>query len=157
MFETAEKHLQTAVDRITRNHTKARDGEAYYYLGVCQRFLEKEADAYKNLYQATWSYAFHSAAYFQLAQIDCKNGNYDLALENLDRSLSTNANNIKARNLKSAALRRMNENELALEISTGTLNFDPLDFGSRFEYYLANVSLGNVKELKKCWANSGIK
>lgn len=146
MFETAEQHLITAVDRITRNHTKARDGEAYYYLGVCQRFLGKEAEAYKNLYQATWSYAFHSAAYFQLAQMDSKHGNYSLALESLDRSLSTNANNIKARNLKSAVLRRINENEKALEISSGTMNSDPLDFGSRFEYYLATASLGKVKE-----------
>jgi tetratricopeptide (TPR) repeat protein len=33
MFEEAERHLQTAVDRITGNHTKPRDGEALYYLG----------------------------------------------------------------------------------------------------------------------------
>jgi len=37
-FANVSVHLQTAVDRITNNHTKARDGEAYYYLGVCRRF-----------------------------------------------------------------------------------------------------------------------
>jgi hypothetical protein len=30
-----------------------------------QRLQGKETEAYKNLYQATWSFAFHSAAYFQ--------------------------------------------------------------------------------------------
>ncbi|HJZ41844.1 MAG TPA: DUF5107 domain-containing protein [Bacteroidales bacterium] len=156
MYSIAEQYLNTALDRITRNHTKARDGEAYYYLGVCQRFLGKEAEAYKNLYQATWSYAFHSAAYFQLAQIDCKRGRYDLALDHLDRSLATNSGNIKARNLKSAVLRRMDKPALAMEISGRTSEFDRLDFGSRFEYYLANASLDNgqvseksLKELKE--------
>ena len=143
MFSVAEQHLITAVDRITRNHTKARDGEAWYYLGVCPRFLGKEDEAYKNLYQATWSYAYHSAAYFQLAQIDCKRGRFDLALDHLDRSLATNSGNIKARNLKSAVLRRMDKPVLAMEISSRTSEFDRLDFGSRFEYYLASASSGN--------------
>ena len=106
MFKEAEKHLQTAVDRITSNYTKPRDGEGYYYLGVCQRFLGKEKEAYKNLYQASWSYAFHTAAFLQLAQIDCGRGNYGLALENIDRSISTNANNTKGYNLKSMLLRK---------------------------------------------------
>ena len=146
MFDRAEKHLQTAVDRITKNYTKPRDGEAYYYLGVCQRFLGKEKEAYKNLYQATWSYAFHSAAYFQLAQIDCSRGNYDLALEHLDRSLATNSNNTKARNLKSAILRKLDNPLLALEASSEMMEFDPLDFGSRYENYLASKSLGRNEE-----------
>ncbi len=113
-------------------------------------FSGKENDAYKNLYQATWSYAFHSAAYFQLAQIDCKLGNYDLALDHLDRSLATNSGNIKARNLKSAILRRLVQHALAMEISSTTSAFDRLDFGSRFEFYLANASLGNGQESEKC-------
>lgn len=149
MYDIAEQHLQTAIDRITRNNTKARDGEAYYYLGVCQRFLGKEAEAYKNLYQATWSNAFHSAAYFQLAQMDCKRGNYDLVLDHLERSLATNSGNIKARNLKSAVLRRLDKTALAMEISSRTMEFDRLDFGSRFEDYLANASLGNAQESEK--------
>jgi len=89
MFDAAEKHFQTAVDRITNNYTKPRDGEAYYYLGLCQKFMGKMDDAYKNLYQATWSYAFHSAAYYQLAEIECMKAEYDKALDHLDRSIST--------------------------------------------------------------------
>jgi tetratricopeptide (TPR) repeat protein len=149
IFDRAEKYLQTAVNRITQNHTKPRDGEAYYYLGICQRFLGKEKEAYKNLYQATWSYAFHAAAYFQLAQIDCSRGKYDLALEHLDRSLATNANNTKARNFRSALLRKLDNPLLALEASNEMMDFDRLDFGSRYEYYLAAKSLKKNEESEK--------
>lgn len=149
MFDKAEKLLQTAVERITNNYTKSRDGEAYYYLGVCQRFQGKDNEAYKNLYQATWSYAFHSAAYFQLAQMDCNRGNYDLALENLNRSISTNANNTKAHNLKSAVLRKLANPSHALEVSIKMMDFDRLDFGSRFENYLACKNLEKEQESAK--------
>jgi len=149
MFDKAEKYLQTAVDRITSNYTKPRDGEAYYYLGVCQRFQGKEKEAYKNLYQATWSYAFYSAAFFQLSQIDCGRGNYSLALENIDRSISTNTNNTKAQNLKSAILRKLANPSHALEINTKTIAYDRLDFGARFENYLACKAIGKDQESAK--------
>jgi tetratricopeptide (TPR) repeat protein len=149
MFNKAEELLQTAVDRITKNYTKPRDGEAYYYLGVCQRFMGKDTEAYKNLYQATWSYAFHSAAYFQLAQIECSRGNYELALESLDRSLTTNANNNKALNLKSAVLRKLDNPSQALKVSTEMMEYDRLDFGARFENYLTLKKLGREQESVK--------
>ena len=146
MFDEAEKHLQTAVDRITNNYTKPRDGEAYYYLGLCQRFMGKYEEAYKNLYQATWSYAFHSAAYYQLAQLDLLKGNYDLALEHLDRSISTNSGNTKALNLKSAILRKTGKPEAALEISSGMMEYDPLDFGTGLKIIWRARLLGKDKE-----------
>jgi tetratricopeptide (TPR) repeat protein len=149
MFDEAEKYLQTAVDRITHNYTKPRDGEAYYYLGLCQRFIGKYEKAYKNLYQATWSYAYHSAAYYQLAQLDCQEGNYDRALEQLDRSISTNSNNTKASNLKSAILRKTGKPDQSLEISSGIMNYDPLDIWSMYENYLAYKDIGKVEESKE--------
>lgn len=149
MFAEAEKHLQGAVNRITGNYTKPRDGEGYYYLGVCQRFLGKENEAYKNLYQATWSYAFHSAAYLQLAEIDCGRGNYNLALEHLDRSISTNANNNRAHNLRSAVLRKLGDYSRAFETSTRTMEFDRLDFGARYENYLSLKNPGKNQEAAK--------
>ena len=146
MFDKAEKYLKAAVNRITNNYTKPRDGEAYYYLGVCQRFMGKDNEAYINLYQATWSYAFHSAAYFMIAQIESSRGSYKLALESLDRSLATNANNNKARNLKSAVLRKLDDPSQALKISTEMMEYDHLDFGARFENYMAFKKLGKEKE-----------
>jgi tetratricopeptide (TPR) repeat protein len=149
MFDDAEKHLKTAVARITNNYTKPRDGEAYYYLGLCQKFMRNFEEAYKNLYQATWSSGYHTAGYYQLAEIECIKGNYDLALEHLDRSISTNTKNIKAHNLKSAILRKTGKPEHARDISSGIITYDPLDLWSAYEYYMACKELGEVSESQK--------
>jgi len=146
MFAEGERHLQTAVERITGNYTKPKDGEAYYYLGLCQKFMGSFEESYKNLYQATWSYAFHSASYYQLAQLDLLKGNYDQALGHLDRSISTNSDNTKAFNLKSAILRNSGKPELALKISSGIIDHDPLDTWAMYENYLANKALAKNEE-----------
>ena len=146
MFDNAEKHLKIAVDRITSNYTKPRDGEAYYYLGLCQKFMGNSEEAYTNLYQATWSHAFHSAAYFQLAQLDCMKGNYDLALEHLDRSITTNMNNTKAFNLLSSILRKLGKADMAYDLNQQMISHDPLDSWARYEFYLNKMVTGNVQE-----------
>jgi tetratricopeptide (TPR) repeat protein len=146
IYEEAEDHFKVAVNRITNNHTKPRDGEAYYYLGLCQQYMGKYGEAYKNLYQATWSQAFHSAAYFHLAQLDCMKGNYETALGHLDRSLTTSHCNTRAWGLKSTVLRKLGNTERALEISQATEKNDPLDIWSGFEIYLCHEALGNSLE-----------
>jgi tetratricopeptide (TPR) repeat protein len=143
IYDMAEDHFKTAVERITHNHTKPRDGEGYYYLGLCQQLMGKYKEAYTNFYQATWSQAFHSAAYFHLAQLDCMDGKYTQALGHLDRSLSTNLKNTKARNLKSVVLRKMGDTQQAMKISQATRESDPLDIWSAFEIHLCHKALGH--------------
>jgi tetratricopeptide (TPR) repeat protein len=149
MYVEAEQHLKKAVERITNNYTKPRDGEAYYYLGLCQQFMQNYDEAYKNLYQATWSLAYHSAAYFQLAQISCSKGDYVQALDQLERSIATNANNTKALDLKSAILRRTGLPESALEVSSAMMKYDPLDIWAMYENYLGWKKLGNEREMQQ--------
>ena len=149
LYEDAEKHLKIAVGRITDNYTKPRDGEGYYYLGLCQKYHGKFEEAYENLYQATWSQAFHSAAYYQLAQIDSKNGKYEKALDHLDRCLNTNTNNTCARNLKSAVLRESGQNEEALKMAIHTSQQDPLDFWSLFEMSLIYRKMNDQQNAEK--------
>ena len=150
-FEMAEMHLKSAVNRITHNHTKSRDGEAYYYLGLCQRFQGNNSEAYKNLYQATWSQAYHSAAYYQLAELACLEGNYEEAYEHLNRSLSTNANHTRASNLKAALLRKLNRYERSFMTSSGTHEFDPLDFWSLCESYFCLIAMGDTADSEKVY------
>ncbi|MBL7110760.1 MAG: DUF5107 domain-containing protein [Bacteroidales bacterium] len=146
LYASAEEHLQRAVDRITSNHTKPRDGEGYYYLGLCQKYQGKYEVAYKNLYQATWSQAFHSAGYYQLAQIDSRNGEYKKALDHLNRSLSTNSKNICASNLKSAILRKLGKTDQAIQIASNTSMNDPLDFWSLFEMHRGYLAMDEERK-----------
>ncbi|MFO7934537.1 MAG: DUF5107 domain-containing protein, partial [Bacteroidales bacterium] len=149
IFDRAEEHLQAAVGRITRNHTKPRDGEAYYYLGLCQKFQGKNEEAYKNLYQATWSQAFHTAAYFQLAELACMKKEHSEALQHLQRSLSTNVHHTSANNLRSAILRVRGEYAKAYSLACEVREFDPLDFWSLCEKYFTLQETGKESEAQK--------
>jgi len=127
IYDVAEEHLKTAIDRITQNHTKPRDGEAYYYWVYAKDYRGRKQKAYKNLLPSNMEFCVSFSSIFSIAQMDCKRGHYDVALDHLNRSLSTNANNIKARNLKSAVLRMLDNPALALEVSSETMVIDRLD------------------------------
>lgn len=144
-WQAAEKYLRVAVDRITANYTRPKDGEALYYLGLALEAQGKLKEAYDYLYKASWSSAWHSASYYQLSEIDCLKGDFSTALDHLDRSISTNTNNIKALNLKAIVLRKMNdfpgaEKQALLSIDAYTINHQALN-----ELYLINKEAGKAE------------
>jgi tetratricopeptide (TPR) repeat protein len=142
MWKEAEEKLRTAVERITANYTRPKDGEALYYLGVALRAQgkDKESEAYDYFYRASWSAAWHSPAYYQLAEIDCRRGDYLPALDHLDRSLSTNTNNLKALDLKVTALRKLGRAKEALQLTNQIIKMDVLDHQSRNELILLKTA-----------------
>ncbi len=137
LFEDAERKFRTALKRPTRNFTSPRDGEALYYLGLALRFQGKHREAVEPLYKSTWSYAFHTPAYHQLAEISAREGNLDEALDHVNRALATNQWSGKTADLKSALLRRSGRPAEALEVTKAVLAADRLDFWARYEDYLA--------------------
>jgi tetratricopeptide (TPR) repeat protein len=141
MFEEAETHLRKAVERATWNYTHPRDAEPLYYHGLALRFLGRHKEAYDVLYEATWDDAFNSPGYYQLAEIASQRGDYRDALDHVDRSLTTNALDLKALNLKAALLRKMSKPEEAFNLASATAAGDPLDFWSRNEIYLSHLDL----------------
>ncbi|NQU85517.1 MAG: DUF5107 domain-containing protein [Mariniphaga sp.] len=141
MFEQAEKHLQTAVDRITMRYTRPKDSEALYYLGITQRRLHKNKEAYDNLYDATWNAGWHTQSYNQLAELDCENGDYETALDHLNRALGTNSDNMKALGLKVVILRKLGMLEEAESLANNIIEKDLLDYQSRNELFLIKKQL----------------
>src|ERR1019366_4259627 len=81
-------------------YTKAKDAEAIYYLGATLKAQGKTGEAYTNFYQATWSQAWKAAGYYSLAEIASARGDMTAALDFVDRSIDSNALNIRAQNLK---------------------------------------------------------
>ena len=102
----AEKYLRTAVTRVKTYYTRPKNCESLYYLGLVLRELGQFDEAYDWLYQSSWDYAWHTAAYYQLAEMDCLRGDYETALDHINRSLITNTDNIMAKNLKGLILRK---------------------------------------------------
>lgn len=141
-WKSAEKYLRTAVKRITSNYTRPKDGEALYYLGVTLRALGQDEEAYEMLYRASWSYAWHTAAYFQLASMDCLNKNYAVALNHLDLSISTNTDNMRATNLKALVLRNLNRVDEAERLLQQTLDTCKIDLMALNELYILSRQKG---------------
>ena len=80
-----------------------------------------------------WNQAWKSAGYYALATIACQNGQLKQALNFVRHSLSVNALNSKARNLRAAILRRLGRSGEAEKLVRKTLELDPLDFRATAE------------------------
>ena len=126
-FVRAEELFRTAIQTLTRYNFNPYDGEPHYNLGLALVYQGRYDEAYDHFYKATWSYAQRSAGYFAVAQIDIRRGDYAKAVEHLDRALVTNAHNVKAYALKSAALRHLGGMDSARNAVHAALELDPLD------------------------------
>jgi tetratricopeptide (TPR) repeat protein len=147
-YAEAEKYLRTAIARLTAQFTDPKDGEAIYYLGATLKAEGKTDDAYTYFYKATWSQAWKAAGYYSLAEIAASRGDMTAALDFVDRSIDSNALNIRAQNLKAAVLRHTGRSREALQLlATAAHKIDPLDVRSMAERWLASKDPAALKTL----------
>jgi tetratricopeptide (TPR) repeat protein len=144
MFDAAEFHLKTAIKRLSRNHTRPSDCEAYYYLGYSQRYAEYFPPAIDSFQRAAWDSAWRAPACLNLAEMACAEGRYEEALRFLDRAGSQGGHLAKALQLRAAFLRRLGEPDRAIVIARSVLELNPLDFLARNELYLASLESGDL-------------
>ncbi|MGC8640781.1 MAG: DUF5107 domain-containing protein, partial [Isosphaeraceae bacterium] len=104
-YAEAETHFRKAIERLTEGYATPKDGEPYYYLGLCLKAQGRLDESYEAFYKATWSMAWRAAGYYELAEIATTRRDFHTALDLVDRSLEANSLNIRALNLKVAALR----------------------------------------------------
>jgi len=149
LFKEAEERFNIALRRLTKDYTRPKDGEAFYYLGVVLEGQGKYEAAYDAFYKATWSAAWQGPAYHALAQLACRRGDFPKALEHADRAISANALNTKALNLKAAVLRHMGRHAEATQLASIALVIDPLDFLAGNELYLAKSGMGSADEARE--------
>ncbi|MGD1085777.1 MAG: tetratricopeptide repeat protein, partial [Verrucomicrobiota bacterium] len=130
-FTEAENHFRRAIERLTRRNANPRDGEAFYNLGVCLRYLNRDTEAYDALSKAVWNQAWVAAGRHALAEIDCARKNWTAAGEHLSQSLRHDTDNLRARNLLVMVSRMLGREEEAGSILRETLALDPLDWWAR--------------------------
>jgi tetratricopeptide (TPR) repeat protein len=145
-YEKAEEHLQKAVDRITMRYTRPMDSDALYYLGLVKRMLDKDKEAYNLFYDASWNAGWHTQSFHQLAELDTKNGDYEKALNHINRALSTNVDNLKAQGLKITILRKLGKLEEAKELAYNLKKKDLLFYHPRNELYYIYKEINEPEE-----------
>src|ERR1035437_3365262 len=147
-YAEAEKYLRTAIARVTDQFTTPKDAEAIYYLGATLKAEGKADEAFTNFYKATWSQAWKATGYYSLAEIATARGDMTAALDLVDRSIASNALNIRAQNLKAAVLRHTGRSKEALQVvATAAHKLDPLDVRSMAESWLASKDPAAAKTL----------
>lgn len=131
-FALAESCFRKAIERLTARNPNPYDSEPYYNLGIVLSFEDRSAEAYDAFYKATWSAGWRGPGYHRLAEIDVRNGRLAAAMEHLDRSLRSDADNLGARNLRVVVLHRLKRTAEAEAELGAALALDPLDIWSRF-------------------------
>ena len=86
-FAKAEGYFRKSVETLTERNPNPYDGEPYYNLGWSCLIQDKTDEAYDAFFKSAWNAAWQDAAYYNLAAIDCRRGNFEKALDLIDRSL----------------------------------------------------------------------
>jgi tetratricopeptide (TPR) repeat protein len=147
-YAEAEQYLRKALERATDRYTAPKDAEPIYYLGATLKAEGKTDEAYSCFYKATWSQAWKAAGYYSLAQIATSRGDLDAALDFVNRSIDSNALNIRAQNLKAAVLRHLGRKQEALQVlASASHAVDPLDVRAMAETYLTSGDKSTAQRL----------
>lgn len=137
-FKAAEPFFRKAIETLTQRNPNPYDGEPFYNLGLCLRLQGRYQEAVAPFYKAVWNAAWQHSAYFELARLAARRGQFEEALELAARSLITNWHHHKARHLKIAILRHLGCADTAAAETALSLSLDRMDFGALHEQSLLN-------------------
>ncbi|MDD4849334.1 MAG: DUF5107 domain-containing protein [Gemmiger sp.] len=132
-FAESEGYFRAAIARLTAHNPNPYNSEAYLDLGLCLLYGGNQNDAYDAFYKATWAAAEQEMGFYYLAAIDCRRGEYALALEHIDRSLVKNYHNLKARALRGLILASLGRAAEAAAWYAENLKLDGFDYTSHIE------------------------
>ncbi|MCF0243859.1 MAG: DUF5107 domain-containing protein, partial [Bacteroidaceae bacterium] len=145
-FAKAEPFLRTAVRVLQKRNPNPYDGEPLYNLGLCLKYLSLAAfgdradelldEAYDWFYKSTWNAAWQQAGFMACAQIATMRGDYEEAMELVDKSLIYGWHNHKARALKVAL------SGSGFGLGSDSLSINPFNYGVLFE-------LGRTDEMRE--------
>ena len=156
-YENARSCFSRAVKRLTKDYTRPSSCEALYLQGLTLKALGLFDEAVDTFYRASWDYAWHSAAYLELARISSIKGDLQKTLEQVNESLATNSRSNSAIGLKSSILRRLGNYKEALQTLADLPENDPLDFRTGNEKYLVLKSSGDNQNAEKVLTDLKLK
>jgi tetratricopeptide (TPR) repeat protein len=142
-FAEAEQHFRKSIERLTAQYTTPRDGEPFYYLGMALKAQGKHEEAFDAFFKATWSEAWRGPAYYALAEIATRRGEFPIARDYVERSLNANALNLRAYTLKTAILRHLGAGSTQVNayLAVAAHTTDPLDVRLMAERWLGGDKL----------------
>lgn len=128
----AQRCAEAALVRAHQLNKNPRDGEASQLLATA---LERQGNndlAWDHYYKASWSGNCRDAAFWSLARLAMKRGDYADALEKVEISLAINASNNLAMGLKALALVKLGREADALAFIDAGLHTHPLSYALHY-------------------------
>ena len=98
-FAAAQTYLDKAVARLKWRNDNPADPEPIYQSARLALLLGQTDTAYDRFADASWQFGWRSACLYEMACIDVKRRNRELAIEHLQTALITNAHHFAARTL----------------------------------------------------------
>lgn len=126
-FQMSEGFFRESVKKATRSNPNPYDSEPFYNLGLSLLYQGREDEAYDAFYKAIWSDAKKEAAFYHMACIMCRKGDYLTALDHVEDALIKNAHNFNAANLKCLILQQLHQEEASHELALSILKLDPIN------------------------------
>lgn len=139
-WNLAETHLQRALSRLSHDYTRVKNAEPHFYLGWLYALTGRDHDANNQFWAATWTPEFKHRAYYELALIDARAGDYAHALEMVNESLNTGMRDVQAHCLKAYLHRKLGQSDQAQAEIAAAQSIDPLDYWSAAEACAATSS-----------------
>jgi tetratricopeptide (TPR) repeat protein len=124
----AEKHLRTAIARLTRRNPNPYDGEAYYRLGLTLLAQDDVAGADAAFAKAAWNQAWQAPAEMALARLAGRRGDWSDMADRALAVLAGDAHQGQARALAVLGLRNAGRAQQALSVLEAGRRADPLDW-----------------------------
>ncbi|SIO06124.1 DUF5107 domain-containing protein [Agromyces cerinus] len=129
--EQAERHLRSAIDRLTQWVPNPADGEAHYRLGVNLARRGRNTEAALALTKAMWNSAWLPAAGYALGRLQVRLGDVAAAESTLREVLAVDGRHSQAAALLALVLRRTGRETEAAALLRRLLADDPLDQWAR--------------------------
>ncbi len=126
-FKESEPFFRAAVQKAIRSNPNPYDSEPYYNLGLCLLYQGRLSESYDAFYKSTWCNACQEAAFYHMACICARQGDFETALAHLDDAIIKNGRNYKALDLKAMLLLKTGREEQARALAETVRSLDALD------------------------------
>ncbi|MFW0767535.1 DUF5107 domain-containing protein [Trabulsiella odontotermitis] len=151
----AEQCARAALARAHRLNKNPRDGEASMLLGSALERQGEEAAAREHYFKASWSGNCRDAAWWSLARLAAKTGNWQDALAHVDLSLQFNGSNLLAMGLKALALSHQQGDADALAYISECLERYPLNYPLHYVRWAILRDTASLRTLRQVTGQRG--
>lgn len=126
-LKEAEACFRASIKRSTWLTPNPYDSEAYFELGQVLVYQNRLDEAYDAFYKATWSERECGRSFYALAALASRRHDWAKAEYFIDRAVSYNTNNMKARDLMCLILAHLGRESEAVSLAEENLRHDPFD------------------------------